>query len=230
VPFTYPFPRPAVTVDVVLFAMRADDLTVLLVRRGHAPFEGAWALPGGFVDESEPLETAALRELAEETGVRGVSIEQLGAFGDPGRDPRGHTVSVAYLGFAGAEAPTVTAGDDAAEAAWHPLRALLGRGRAAATLAFDHRSIIAVARGRLLEALRDPLRHPVARALVPPRFTLKELKHVHDAVLGGTLADRDFRAHLRDLRLVEPVGTARRTGARRDAQLFRWRRRRPPAR
>jgi 8-oxo-dGTP diphosphatase len=229
VPFSYPFPRPSVTVDVVLLAMRAGDLAVLLIRRRHAPFEGTWALPGGFVDENESLEEAALRELAEETGVTGVSIEQLGAFGDPGRDPRGHTVSIAYLGFAGAEAPAVTAGDDAAEATWHPLRALLGRRRAAPELAFDHRSVLALARERLLDVLRDPLHHDLARALVPQRFTLKQLKHVHDAVLGVTLADRDFRAHLRERHLVEPVAMARR-GGRRDAQLYRWRRRRARAR
>ena len=222
-PFTYPFPRPAVTVDVVLFAMRAGDLTVLLIKRAHAPFEGAWALPGGFVDESESLEKAALRELAEETGLTGVTVEQLGAFGAPGRDPRGHTVSVAYLGFAGAAAPKAVAGDDAAEAEWFPLRVLLARGRGAVALAFDHRDVIALARARLLAALRDPLHNPVARALVPPRFTLKELKHVHDAVLGATLPERDFRAHLRELRLVEPVAAA--PGRRRaGAQLYRWRR------
>ena len=145
-PFTYPFSRPAVTADVVLFAMRAGDLAVLLIRRRHEPFEGAWALPGGFVDENEPLETAALRELAEEAGVTGVSVTQLGAFGEPGRDPRGHTVSVAYFGFTGADAPAVTAGDDAAEAEWHPVDALPER------LAFDHRAIVTLAHQRWMEA------------------------------------------------------------------------------
>jgi 8-oxo-dGTP diphosphatase len=233
VPFTYAFPRPAVTVDVALFAMRAGDLAVLLVRRGRDPFAGAWALPGGFVDPDEALEDAALRELREETGVTGVDIEQLGAFGQPGRDPRGHTISVAYLGFVVAEAHPVAAADDAADAAWHPLRALLaGRGRKAIPLAFDHGAIIALARDRLREVLRHPLAHRVPKALVPPRFTLSELRRVYEAVLGGTLTEREFRAHVREHGLVEPVAAPRgaRTGRRpvgqRDAQLYRWSRRR----
>ena len=99
-PYTYEYPRPAVTVDVVLFTIRAGDLAVLMIRRGGAPFKGHWALPGGFVEENESLERAASRELKEETGIEQAALEQLGAFGDPGRDPRGHTVSVAFYGIA----------------------------------------------------------------------------------------------------------------------------------
>ena len=125
VPRTYEYPRPAVTVDIVVFTMRAEDLAVLLIRRAADPFEGAWALPGGFVEENEALEKAAARELAEETSLTSVGLEQLGAFGAPGRDPRGHTVSIVFYTFvAGESAPIIVAGDDAAEAAWHPLRTL----------------------------------------------------------------------------------------------------------
>src|SRR4051812_36510895 len=102
--------------------MRAEDLAVLLVKRGVAPYAGHWALPGGFVEEHESLERAALRELEEETGVRDIAMEQLAAFGDPGRDPRGHTISVAYFSFVVAESHAVIAGDDAAEVQWIPLR------------------------------------------------------------------------------------------------------------
>lgn len=232
-PFTYPFPRPSVTVDVVLFAMRAGDLAVLLVRRKHDPFAGSWALPGGFVDENEALEAAALRELEEETGVKDVELEQLGAFGQPGRDPRGHTVSVAYLAFVVAEAHPVAAADDAADAAWHSMRSLAGRGRRAVKLAFDHGEIIALARERLRHILRDPLSHKVPRALLPGRFTLGELHRVYEAVQGGALTEREFRAYVRQHQLVEPVPAAsakraKRAGARsgghRDAHLYRWRR------
>lgn len=121
--YTYPFPRPAVTCDCVVFTMRADDLAVLLVRRKEEPFRGLWALPGGFVNENERLERAAARELAEETGITGVKLEQIGAFGDPGRDPRGHTITIAYMTFLVAEA-AITAGDDAAAVEWHAFRAL----------------------------------------------------------------------------------------------------------
>jgi 8-oxo-dGTP diphosphatase len=227
--FTYEYPRPAVTVDVVLFTMRAEDLAVLLVKRKGPPFKGAWALPGGFVNENEPLVRAALRELEEETGVGGVAVEQLGAFGDPGRDPRGHTVSVAYVGFVVAEAHTVVAGDDAAQAAWIPLQRIARRRRARVRLAFDHASIIALARERLRERLGDPVSRATALELVPPRFTLTELQRVYEAVLGRTLDTRAFRTRLRSHWIVEAVATGRvRAGAKRTrrAQLYRWRRRR----
>ncbi len=227
-PFTYEYPRPAVTVDTVLFAMRADDLAVLLVQRRSPPFEGAWALPGGFVDENEPLARAALRELEEETGVTGVLVEQLGAFGDPGRDPRGHTVSVVYVGFVVAEAHPVTAGDDAARAAWIPLGRVLGRGRSRVKLAFDHAAAVAMARERLRERLGDPPVRSAVLEVVPPRFTLRELQRVYEAVLGRKLDARTFRARLEGRGLVEAVarGGARRGTARTQrAQLYRWRRR-----
>jgi 8-oxo-dGTP diphosphatase len=228
VPFTYPFARPAVTVDVVLFAMRSDDLAVLLVKRAAAPFKGYWALPGGFVGASEALERVALRELAEETGVTGIAVEQLGAFGDPGRDPRGHTVSIAYFGFAIADSHPVVAGDDAAEAEWHLLGALgfpsrrRVRPQGAPRIAFDHARIIARARERLQERMQDPARH-AGFDLVPPRFTLSELQRVYEAVFARTLDKRNFRARLLAHALVEPVGTAHRTGPHRPAQLYRWR-------
>ena len=139
----YEHPRPAVTVDIVLFAQHEGVPSVLLIRRAHDPFQGAWALPGGFVDEMEDLDAAAARELEEETGLAGLSLAQVGAFGKPGRDPRGHTVSIAY-GARLESAPAAIAGDDAAEAAWHPLNAL-------PSLAFDHDDIIALARKRIVE-------------------------------------------------------------------------------
>jgi len=172
---TYEFPRPAVSTDVVLLSGTFESRVVLLVRRGQEPFLDMWALPGGFVDEGERLEDAARRELAEETGVEfDGRLVQVGAFGDPGRDPRGWTVSIVFVGEVGGDAgaqsdrgaqgdtgaqgdggsqgiadiqateestPEVVGGDDAAEAAWHPLDAL-------PPLAFDHAEIIAVAVSR----------------------------------------------------------------------------------
>jgi 8-oxo-dGTP diphosphatase len=231
VPYTYEFARPAVTADVVLFTLRARDLAVLLVKRARAPFRGAWALPGGFVDKNEPLDRAAARELVEETGVSGVTLEQLGAFGDPGRDPRGHTVSIAYLSFAAAETHPLRAGDDAADAAWFSLGELpiapppgapnRRRARPKVTLAFDHARMIELARSRMQERINDPVR--AARfELVPPQFTLTELQHVYEAVLGHPIDKRNFRARLLAHDLVEEVGEHRR-GRHRPAQLFRWR-------
>jgi 8-oxo-dGTP diphosphatase len=213
VAFTYEFPRPSVTVDACIFTMRADDLAVLLIRRKSNPFKGLWALPGGFVDKNEALERAAARELEEETGLSGVALEQLAAFGDPGRDPRGHTVSIAFLTFVHAEAALVRAGDDASEAAWHPLRRL-------PRLAFDHPKIVAMARRRLQERLRDPARE-AAFHLVPAHFTLTELQKVYEAVLGRLLDKRNFRARFLARGIVEPVAKQRK-GRHRPAQLYRW--------
>ena len=112
------YPRPAVTVDVVIFTLREGDLQVLLVRRKAPPFQGMWAIPGGFIRLDESLEEAALRELEEETGVRDVYLEQLYTFGDPDRDPRGRVITVAYFALVPADAVRPRAGDDAAEARW----------------------------------------------------------------------------------------------------------------
>ena len=147
-PFIYDYPRPMVTVDAVVFAVRDDALEVLLIQRKHDPYEGQWALPGGFVDMDETLETAAARELEEETGLAGICLEQVHTFGDPGRDPRGRSISTAYVGLADPAKHTVKGGDDAADAAWFPVASL-------PALAFDHGLIVEYA----LERLRCKLRH-----------------------------------------------------------------------
>jgi 8-oxo-dGTP diphosphatase len=129
-------------VDVVAFRRARGRLEVLLIKRGNQPFEGQWSLPGGFVEENEPLETAAARELEEETGLSGLALEQIGAFGDPGRDPRGHTVAIAFVGLAGAQTE-VAAADDAADARWCSARR-------PPELAFDHAKILRAALARFL--------------------------------------------------------------------------------
>lgn len=139
------YPRPSVTVDIVLLAREGRGWQALLIRRKHPPFEGHWALPGGFVEPHEPLEVAARRELQEEAGVVPRRLEQMRTFGDPGRDPRGWTISVAYLAVLDAEerlALRPQAGDDAADVGWFDLVAL-------PPLAFDHADILAYA-GRLV--------------------------------------------------------------------------------
>jgi 8-oxo-dGTP diphosphatase len=141
--YSYEYPRPAVTVDVVLVTREARP-RVLLIQRKHDPFAGKWALPGGFVDENERLVDAALRELHEETGLRVEDLEQLYAAGDPGRDPRGWTVSVAFLARVDADEVKPVAGDDAAAADWFPLDAL-------PELAFDHAIIVQRAKTRLAD-------------------------------------------------------------------------------
>src|SRR5215475_268477 len=139
--------RVHVTVDIVIFTIRFDRLNVLLVRRGVPPFEGRWAIPGGFVREAESLETAALRELEEETGVRDVYLEQLYTFGEPGRDPRGRVITVAYYALTRVLAQPLRAATDAAAAGWFPVSD-------PPRLAFDHSQILRVAHDRLRAKVR----------------------------------------------------------------------------
>ena len=141
--FTYDFPRPALTVDVVLLTREAVP-KLLLIQRKRDPFAGAWALPGGFVEEGETLAAAARRELLEETGVEVGDLEQLVAAGDPGRDPRGWTVSVAYLARVNPGEVAPKAADDARAVGWYALTQL-------PPLAFDHAMIV----GRAATRLRD---------------------------------------------------------------------------
>lgn len=142
-PFTYTYPRPSVTVDVAMVTVEAVP-RVLLIRRRHDPFAGRWALPGGFVDENERLIDAAQRELREETGLEHADLEQLHTFGDPGRDPRGWTVSVAYLARVAPSLLHPVAADDAEAVGWFSLTDL-------PSLAFDHAAILARVRTRLLD-------------------------------------------------------------------------------
>jgi 8-oxo-dGTP diphosphatase len=141
--FTYPYPRPSLTVDIVLVTREAKR-RVLFIQRKADPFKGKWALPGGFVDENERLIDAARRELREETGVKQADLEQLHTFGDPGRDPRGWTVSVAFLALVTADQLKPVAADDAAAVNWFPLDKL-------PPLAFDHADILARVRARLID-------------------------------------------------------------------------------
>jgi 8-oxo-dGTP diphosphatase len=137
-PYSYEYPRPALTADIVVIT-KEQRPRVLLIRRKHQPFAGKWALPGGFVDEGETLIDAARRELREETGLRIQKLDQLAAFGDPGRDPRGWTVSVAFITRVNRSNMKAVAADDAAEVGWHPLDRL-------PPSAFDHRLILKRAR------------------------------------------------------------------------------------
>ncbi len=144
-PYTYPYPRPMVSVDILLLRRAEEGEKVLLIQRDREPFAGRWALPGGFVEENEPLEAAAQRELQEETGVKNIPLEQLGAFGDPGRDPRGHVITIVYGGILPEDASSsLRAGDDARRAEWFPVDRL-------PPLAFDHDQIIS----RCLPRLRE---------------------------------------------------------------------------
>ena len=145
--YQYEFPRPAVTVDCVLFAWQDEQLSLLLIERAHEPFKGYWAFPGGFVDSHEALEQAAKRELLEETSLTVSHLRLFGAFGDPGRDPRGHTITLAYYTIIREEAKLARAGSDAKNLSWINLDQITN-------LAFDHQKILSEARKRLMDDIR----------------------------------------------------------------------------
>jgi len=141
--YVYEWPRPMVTVDAAVFGLFDGRARLLLVRRGRDPFEGQWAIPGGFVEMAEELEDAVARELAEETGLTNVPLEQMRAFGTVGRDPRGRQITIVFMGIVGEGQTVVRGGDDAAEARWFDIEAL------PANMAFDHDAIARVAIGKL---------------------------------------------------------------------------------
>jgi len=206
------YPCPAVTVDVVLFTFVEDELRVLLIRRNLEPFAGHWALPGGFVQENERLEDAAARELREETGLQGIYLEQLYTFGDPGRDPRGWTISVAYFAIVGADMTgQVHAGDDAGDAAWFDVYHL-------PPLAFDHERIVRYA----LQRLRYKLEYTaLGFLLLPAEFTLSQLQKVYEVVLQEKLDKRNFRKKILGMNILEETGRLRH-GDHRPARLYRF--------
>jgi 8-oxo-dGTP diphosphatase len=210
---TYDWPRPAVTVDVALFtaagAMQSLQLRVLLIRRGEAPFVGHWALPGGFVREAEGLEAAARRELLEETGLGEIRFEQVCAVGTPGRDPRGHTITVLYAGLARGDAAVVARGD-ASEASWFAVDEL-------PALAFDHEELLRRALAHLRRRLGEA---PICDALLPAEFTLGEFQRLVEVLLGREVDRRNFRRKVECL--VEKTGRNRREGAHRPAELYRF--------
>jgi len=205
-------PHPFVTVDAVLFSLRDGDLRVLLIRRKRPPFEGAWAIPGGFVEIDETLEAAARRELQEETGLTGIALEQLYTFGDPGRDPRGRSITVAYFAAIPAAGPNARAGDDAAEAGWWSIYNL-------PPLAFDHDKILSYALTRLRYKLEYTA---VGFSLMPGQFTLTQLQAAYEIVLGIKLDKRNFRRKILGAGIIEPAGGCR-LGEGRPACLYRYR-------
>jgi ADP-ribose pyrophosphatase YjhB (NUDIX family) len=199
-----------VAVDLVIFTIRDGALHALLIERALPPFEGRWALPGGFILRGESLADAALRELGEETGVRNVYLEQLYTFGDPDRDPRGRVVSVAYYALISADRTPLSAGSDASAARWWPVADH-------PPLAFDHREILAYA----VERLRNKLEYTtVGFQLLPPKFTLTQLQQVYEAILGRALDKRNFRRKMDLLGILSPLKEWAREGRSRPAQLF----------
>ncbi len=211
-------PSVLLAVDLVILTLRDASLRVLLVKRGIDPYEGALALPGGFLSHAkEGLGAAAQRELGEEAGLdaKTLHLEQLGVYGAPGRDPRGRVISVAYLAIA-PRLPEPVAGTDAADASWQPAdRVLAGE----LNLAFDHQQIVADAVARA----RTELEHSaLATAFCGQTFTIGELQEVYEAMWGISLDPRNFYRKVQKADgFIVPAGAEKRTTVGRPARLFR---------
>ncbi|MFN2454433.1 MAG: NUDIX domain-containing protein [Pyrinomonadaceae bacterium] len=212
--FKYKHQRPALTVDCVVFGLDLAEsaLKVLLIERNLAPFKGRSALPGGFVQKNETIEQAALRELSEETGLTNIFLEQLYTFGDPGRDPRGWVVSVAYYALVSPDLHTLRAASDAGNALWISVDET-------PELAFDHRKILETA----LERLRGKVTYaPVGFELLPKKFTLSQLQKLYEIILEREIDNRNFRKKILSMNLLHELNERQAGVPHRAARLYRF--------
>lgn len=209
--YTYEYPHPAVTTDIVIFTIRQDALKVLLIKRALEPFRGCWALPGGFVEPDESLDQGARRELEEETGVRDVYLEQLYSFGRPDRDPRERVITVAYYALIPSDNIALRAASDAEGVGWFGIDEV-------PELAFDHPEILQMARQRLVAKLDYST---IAFQFMPAEFTLSELQRVHEHILTEQIDKRNFRKKILALNVIEETGEEKREGRHRPAKLYR---------
>ena len=180
--YCYRYPHPAVTVDCVIFGFDGRGLKIILIERGLPPYEGYWALPGGFVKPDETLEEGAARELFEETGLANVYMEQFKAFSRPDRDPRERVITIGFIGLVKPDDYKLLAGDDAAKAFWFDEDTL-------PPLAFDHREIIREAREHLKEIQRLK---PVAFQLLSKTFSISELQKIYEVINRASYDRRNF--------------------------------------
>lgn len=215
---TYKYPRPALTVDCVVFGLEDTDintLKILLIRRASPPFEDQWALPGGYVRvEDASLEDAARRELQEEAGVNlgGLFLEQLYTFGSKDRDPREWTASVVYYVLVNLDEYSLVAATDASEATWVSLNSL-------PALAFDHERIISKAVSRLRNKIRY---EPIGFELLPRKFTLPQLQSLYETILGQKLDRRNFLRKLRKMDLLTELEETQAGVSHRPAKLYQF--------
>jgi len=209
---TYRYPRPNLAVDCVVFGLDEDDLKILLIQRNLPPFEGKWALPGGFVQMAETLEEAAKRELKEETGMQNLFLEQLYTFGAVDRDPRERVVSVAYYSLVNLCDHELKAATDARDAAWFSVDDL-------PSLAFDHIEIVGVALKRLKGKV---VYEPIGFELLPVKFTLTQLQKMYEKILERPIDKRNFRKKILGMDLLQELDEVQVDVSHRAARLYKF--------
>lgn len=189
--YTYPFPRPSVTTDCVIFGYDGKELKVLLVQRGIPPFKGMWAFPGGYLQMDEDAIEGAKRELKEETGLEDAYITQFKTFSAVDRDPRGRVITIAHIALV--RISEVRGGDDAAKAEWFPIASI-------PQLAFDHDMILREA----LQSLRQKIHfEPVGFELLPEKFTMPQLQNLYESILDIRFDRRNFSSKMLHLGILE---------------------------
>ena len=198
------------TTDAVVFTVMGGELKILLVKRKYPPFQGRFALPGGFVKKEESLEQGVARELEEETGVKNIFLEQIGSYGDVRRDPRGRVITTAFLALIDGEKVKLHSSTDAELAKWHAVSDL-------PELAFDHEKIISDGLAKLRHDIENTA---VAFQIMPEKFTLTELQTTYEAVLNEKLDKRNFRKKMREQRVLKELPETRMLGAHRPARLY----------
>lgn len=213
--YTYKHPRPSVTTDILVFSIRDGVLQVLLIQRKRDPFQGAWAIPGGFVQMNEGIEAGATRELREETGLDAIPLRQLGTYGAPDRDPRGRVITIAFIALVPSDGLLAKGGSDAQDAQWFALDNL-------PLLAFDHASILADGRARLAKDVTASIHESglVAFDFLPPKFTLSQAQLVFETLRGEEVDRSYFRKWLTSAWCVEDTGEKSVGGRHRPAALY----------
>jgi len=206
------FDRPSVTVDVLFFTIIDNKLNVLLIKRAAWPYEGYWALPGGFVDMNEDLDEAAKREIYEECGVKDLYLEQLYTFGEPKRDPRTRVITVAYYALAPKTEIKNIQKSEANEARYFPVETL-------PKLAFDHKKIIEFG----FQRLKNKMGYSnIVFGLLPESFPLSDVQNIYESIYGHSVDKRNFRKWVISSGLVEPTGKILSGKAHRPAALYRF--------
>lgn len=206
-----------IAADAVIFTVHEGELQVLLIQMKKKPYMGAWAVPGGIIDQNETTEEAARRILREQTGVGEAYLEQLGTFDDPLRDKLGRVVSVAYYALVSSEGVLLKTTEKYGDVRWWPVRKL-------PSLAYDHKDVVKDATSRIRAKIGYA---NVAWSLLPKQFPISQLRETYEIILGHEIDKRNFRKKILSLGLIEEIGKKSEGGAHRPAELYRFRNRKP---